>query len=161
MNRGQVDQVGSPEEIYERPASRFVADFIGETNFLDGTVRAIEPERAIVELDGGRSVAATPASSGTTSPGERVTVVIRPENLKLTHSRRPDGEPDGPGSLHGRVEEIVYRGSDTDILVRVGDQSVVRVRSPRGSAGSTGGSFEFGAEVVVDWDVGAARLLRS
>jgi spermidine/putrescine transport system ATP-binding protein len=160
MSRGRVVQVGSPQEIYERPDNRFVADFIGETNFLDGTLRAIGPDRAIVELDGGRTVAAMPAI-GTTAPGEQVTVAIRPENLRLTRSERLTDEAEPPGGLHGRIEEIVYRGSDTDILVRVGDQSLIRVRRPRGDAGSPGGPFEFGSEVAVDWDVGAARLLRS
>jgi ABC-type Fe3+/spermidine/putrescine transport system ATPase subunit len=87
--------------------------------------------------------------------------VIRPENLRVTHSIRANDATGQPGGLHGRVEEIVYRGSDTDILVRVSDQSVVRVRRPRNDAGSSAGSFEFGTEVAVDWEASSARLLRS
>jgi spermidine/putrescine transport system ATP-binding protein len=150
MNGGQVEQVGSPEEIYERPRTRFVADFIGETNFIDGVVNRVEADRAEIEI--GHGIAVTAQSSGELiSVGDRVTVAVRPENVHLTSE----------GGLRGRVEEVVYRGSDTDVLVRVSDGILIRARHPRAEAGAVPATFVAGTEVGVGWDIGAARVLRS
>jgi spermidine/putrescine transport system ATP-binding protein len=150
MNGGQVEQVGLPEEIYERPQSRFVADFIGETNFIEGLVRILEQDRVVVEVGDGKAVTAQlPADS--VLVGERVTVAVRPEKVRL------NGESD----LRGRVEEVIYRGSDTDVLVRVDDRTVIRARRPRDSPNAEPLSFAAGTEIGIGWDVGAARVLRS
>jgi spermidine/putrescine transport system ATP-binding protein len=154
MNGGRIAQLGCPEEIYERPQSRFVADFIGETNFLEGTVRGVDQNRVIVELDEGGAVAAPPGSEPAL-PGDRVTVAVRPEHIRMRIG------PEAAGGVRGRIEEIVYRGSDTVVVVRVGADSVIRARRPHGDAAVAAGSIPCGAEVVLDWDVGAARMLRS
>jgi spermidine/putrescine transport system ATP-binding protein len=150
MNGGRVEQVGSPEEIYERPQTRFVADFIGETNFIEGVISGVEPDHALVDIGHGNAVTAQlPAE--TVAAGERVTLAVRPENVRLGSE----------GGIRGRVEEVVYRGSDTDILVRIDDALMIRARQPREVAGSLPVSYAAGSQVGVGWEVGAARLLRS
>ncbi len=101
MRAGHVLQVGTPEEIYEHPSARFVADFIGETNLLDAT-----------RVGTARFRLASGVEVETAEPGpseETVTLVIRPERALLA--------PPGGSALSARVEQVVYIGSDTIYLV--------------------------------------------
>ena len=82
MHRGKVLQVGSPTEIYERPCCRFVADFIGDTNFLDGVVREQDGDLATVLVDGD-AAGRRPERTSRSSPGAQVTVAVRPEKIRL------------------------------------------------------------------------------
>src|SRR5678809_1203725 len=84
MNRGRIHQIGRPRDIYEHPSNQFVADFVGNTNFLDGTVvRQDAPDRAVVRTEIGEiSVRA----SRPLRPDERVAISIRPEDVELSES---------------------------------------------------------------------------
>ena len=107
LSKGRVLQVGTPSEIYETPVNRTVADFIGETNFLDGDTYS-----GGVRLSDGQLLATATSQSGS------VTLAIRPERVSLA----ADGE------LAGTVENIVYIGTDTLYLLKVAGQSGFRVR---------------------------------
>lgn len=118
MNAGKVLQVGTPTEIYERPNCRFVADFVGETNFIDGTIQAITGQYAEIESRlGGRVRGYMPRQI---ELGKAVTLSLRPEKARLTQT---------PGEITDResnlfpvtVERVAYIGSDTRILVRTRD----------------------------------------
>ena len=100
MNGGRLLQVGTPEEIYARPANRFVADFIGQTNLLDAMVM---DERSVTLANGIR----IPAPSEV-APGTRVAVSLRPEQAALS---RRGGAPSHHTSVDGRVEQITYLGN--------------------------------------------------
>jgi spermidine/putrescine transport system ATP-binding protein len=113
-------QVGLPEEIYERPADKFVADFIGETNFLDGIVSGQNGTIVKVELPGSGTVHVE--SGRTFTNGQQVTVAVRPEKLSLNNDIQ------GGNNLKGRVEEVIYIGTDTHYGVRFSDRHKVRVR---------------------------------
>ncbi|UCD97534.1 MAG: ABC transporter ATP-binding protein [Chloroflexota bacterium] len=120
MDHGVVLQVGEPVEIYERPNCRFVADFIGETNFLSGEVRAIESEQVTVYIpslnDELIGTQATPMQVG-----DKVAVSVRPEKIHLTEEKSPS-----INSFPGRVKDTAYIGSDTRLLVDVcGEELVV------------------------------------
>jgi len=121
MSQGQVLQLDAPLNIYEKPATRFVADFIGETNFLSASVEHIAGGRVVLRVGGERlSALADPALT----PGQNVTLTIRPEKLQLA---RPD-EPTGENALTGTVREVVYIGTDTRYVValpRAGDEALV------------------------------------
>jgi len=150
MNEGHVLQVDAPEAIYERPADRFVADFIGETNFLVGRVSEIRAGEATVLIDGVLAVRA-PATAGVVT-GQRVTVVVRPEKMSL-HATPPD-----PLALPGRVEEVVYIGTDTRYLMRLTEETIVVVREQ--NLGATAAvRFCEGEPVYVSWTPGCGRLL--
>jgi spermidine/putrescine transport system ATP-binding protein len=126
MNHGEVLQVGTPVQIYERPTYRFVANFIGETNFLEGRVMHLEGEnRCVVEIAGH-----VPISGSYYQPvavGDKVSVSIRPEKIRI-HESQPEPRPN---LFEVRVERVAYIGSDTQleltmpngILLRLYDQN--------------------------------------
>jgi spermidine/putrescine transport system ATP-binding protein len=118
MSLGRVLQMGPAVEIYERPTSRFVADFIGEANFLNAKVKSIKGDRAIVmvpvwdeELTG--------MVSGKVSVGDEVAVSIRPEKIRLT-----DQQGIKENSLEGVVVNSTYIGSDTHVYLEVRGQRI-------------------------------------
>jgi len=125
MSRGKILQVGSPRQIYDHPAERFIADFIGDTNFLAAEVVSAEGRRAVLRLSSGREVAAD-LPEGMTVNG-KVTAAIRPEHASLS----AEG-----GDLQGTVENIVYFGTDTHYHLRLADgvAFVVRHQNLRDSA---------------------------
>ncbi|PSK98593.1 spermidine/putrescine transport system ATP-binding protein [Murinocardiopsis flavida] len=109
LNNGVVEQLGTPAEVYERPATRFVAGFIGTSNLITGTVARRDGEHADVEVGAGGHVRVRTA----TAQGERVDLTVRPEKVRLGTA-----EP-GPElcRLRGTVEEVVYLGSATHYTV--------------------------------------------
>ena len=122
MHLGKVLQVGSPTEIYERPNCRFVADFIGDTNFLDGVVQERHQDLVTVLVDGCLPVVVDTEES--LNPGTEVTVAVRPEKIRLLpHPAR--GEHN---SFPCRVERVVYVGTDTRFRVRLSESVVLAAR---------------------------------
>ncbi len=120
MSKGLALQIGVPEEIYERPANKFVADFIGETNFLDGVVKGQNGSTVEIDLTGTGVVHIE--SSRKFANGQQVTVAVRPEKLTL------NSEVKGGNNLKGRVEEVIYIGTDTHYGVRFAGGHKTRVR---------------------------------
>ena len=156
MNAGRVLQVGTPLEIYERPSSRFVADFIGESNFLDGRVVELNGQRATVVVDDRVPVPAR-AQDGL-AIGEQVTVAIRPEKIRL----RSLGTEGADGCVRGRVEEVVYIGTDTYYLVRLTDRCTVRVRVQNSQNRlDSSETIGHGEEVLLSWLPETAMVLKT
>jgi iron(III) transport system ATP-binding protein len=118
MRSGKIEQVGRPREVYEMPASRFVADFIGTSNFIDGVVEA---------RDGGVYVVRTPdgelrvRSDAEFPVGANVVVAARPENVVLD-PHRTNGA--GPNRWQGRVEARAFLGEAVDHVVSVGSREI-------------------------------------
>jgi putative spermidine/putrescine transport system ATP-binding protein len=140
MNDGRIEQLGKPEDIYERPANAFVADFIGASNLIGGTITAdgrIESADGILPLPGDCAASA----------GQQATLVIRPEKLLLCDS--------ADAILSGRVEESIYAGAATRLLVRLPRGSLMTVRRDSGVAPVT-----IGEHVFIRWDPDEARLLQ-
>lgn len=142
MRGGRLLQVGSPEEIYEHPADRFVADFIGETSFLPGTVRGMGE----VELDDGTTV----RIDGELPDGDRALLAVRPERMQL---RRPGDVPSGVQAVDGEVIQRVYAGTSVSYEVRWGGGEV----QVRESTARNAERFAIGDRVAVTWEPGAAR----
>ena len=143
MSEGRLLQVGSPREIYERPASRFVADFIGRTNLIEASVESA----GTVRLPSGVRIEAETSMPA----GSAVAVSLRPERARL----QPRGTAAAEGSsLDGEVRDITYLGHAVVYKVAVGPMSV-EVRSE----GEVGQPFAVGAEVTVSWDRGAAAVV--
>ncbi len=158
MNAGKALQVGTPTEIYERPNSRFVADFIGETNFLPGTLVRCEGKRASVDCDGLPVVAET---DGALTPGARVTVAVRPEKIRL-HLDCPDRIPN---CFPVQIENVVYVGTDTRFEVRltpVGTSGAPTLRVRQQNLVSTSDpTAYFGRrrDVFITWSPESAQVL--
>jgi iron(III) transport system ATP-binding protein len=113
MRDGKIEQVGRPRDVYERPSSRFVADFIGTSNFLDGVVEAREGSRYRVKTDAGVLIVPSDADF---APGAAVVVAARPEHIELT----PGANGVGPNVWNGRVEVRSFLGEVVDHVVSVG-----------------------------------------
>ncbi|SSC71752.1 unnamed protein product [Ciceribacter sp. T2.26MG-112.2] len=148
MSNGEVRQVGSAHEIYERPADRFVADFIGESNFLAGDVVDLGESTATVRLTAGTVIEAS--LPGDMRPSGQVTIVVRPEHASLA-------EP-GAGSFDGVLADAIYFGTDTHfhILLNSGDSFIVREQNMRNSTVA----HEKGARVAVRLGPQAAQILK-
>ena len=120
MSKGVALQIGKPEEVYERPANKFVADFIGETNFIDGVVKGQNGTLVEIELMGTGVVCVE--STRTFTNGQSVSVAVRPEKLRM------NSEIEGGNNLKGRVEDVIYIGTDTHYGIRFPGNQKVRIR---------------------------------
>ena len=114
MNAGVIEQLGSPRQIYERPASRFVAGFIGTSNLIDGHVERVENGYALLSYSAQDRVV-VPAPANVRS-GDKVEVSIRPEKIDL-HRGVPPASATGGSVLSGVVTEVVYHGTSTNYTV--------------------------------------------
>jgi spermidine/putrescine transport system ATP-binding protein len=146
MNLGKVLQIGSPEEIYERPSTRFVADFIGETNFLDGKVEEINGQEIVVSLDQQATVRGH--CTVPVQKGQEVSVVIRPEKFSLGQN----------GMVKGRVEESIFIGTDMRYIIRLTDKTTVTVREQNLDPSRVHG-YHVGDEVGLNWNPAHASVL--
>jgi spermidine/putrescine ABC transporter ATP-binding subunit len=122
MNRGRLQQLGTPEEIYESPNSRFVAEFIGLSNFLDGRVDALRGERMTVAASG--LAIQTLALPGVTS-GEKVLLFLRPNEIELL----PAGAEADANVFPAKVEKVTYLGDTMDYRLTLGDGVDLRVQT--------------------------------
>jgi spermidine/putrescine transport system ATP-binding protein len=146
MDRGRVVQVGSPQSIYETPASRFVADFIGSSNVLPGRVIGVG-EVAVVELAGGERVR-IPETPGLL-PGRTASVVVRPDRMEVTD----DAAPEGWNALGGRIVKVSYLGTHLQIVVRIPGGAVITAHRRSLPAVHDARVPEVGALVRVTWPV--------
>jgi spermidine/putrescine transport system ATP-binding protein len=141
MNRGRVEQVDAPEQVYERPSTTFVAGFIGVSNLMPGTIAP-----GSIQLDSGVSVEA--ATDGFTA-GERCHAVVRPEKLQIT---RPDeARTDSWPSVDGQVESSVYLGTSTQLVVRLPDDVRMTVLVPNADEAERSRLPGGGAPVRLSW----------
>ncbi|MGB8814280.1 MAG: ABC transporter ATP-binding protein [Paracoccaceae bacterium] len=149
MSQGQVLQVGSPRQIYDRPDRRFVADFIGEANFMTGEVTFASVDLAKVRLGSGAEIVA--GFSEGLRPSGKVTVMLRPEHAEIVaHGVE--------AALKGALENVVYFGTDTHFHVRLTDGSNFIVRRQNNRAQASG--FAVGDLVGVAFKDAAAQVLR-
>ena len=118
MNKGRIEQIGKPAEIYETPRTSFVAAFIGDTNFLEGRVTGALGERfSRAEIPGLGPVIID--NDKPVRPGDRIHLSLRPEKLIVTREKPAAGEWDN--ILPGTVEDVIYFGSHTRYWVRSGE----------------------------------------
>jgi spermidine/putrescine transport system ATP-binding protein len=149
MSKGKILQVGSPRDIYDRPSERFVANFIGETNFIQGEVLAISGGEAQVKFAGGATIAAgLPADF---APSGGVTVVVRPEHADLVKAG-------AAADFRGKLDNVVYFGTDTHYHVTLegGTPFIIRRQNSRGG----GVGFAVGEPVGIKLEDHAAQVLR-
>ena len=141
MSAGKLQQVGTPRDIYTKPVNRFVASFIGESNFLSGTIVT-----GGVRLDSGHVITA----GGTATRSGKVTVAVRPEQIRLT----PGTEA---ADLTGTVESWVYFGTDTHCHITLQDGTEIIARLQSEATGDL--ALKHGQTVGLRFSAGAARVL--
>src|SRR5712691_5000288 len=113
MRDGSLEQIGTPDEVYQRPVSRFIASFLGAANFFEGRVDRVSGESARVSLPGELSLT-IPASRPL---GSTVTIALRPEAISVEPTTAADGEAT-PNSANAVVEQIVYHGFVSHLYLR-------------------------------------------
>jgi len=144
MSKGKIQQLGSPIDIYEQPVNRFVADFIGDTNFVEASVDGSAGEYVHCRVAGGLDFLANPTANA--APGAKVTLAIRPEKISL----RSGGEA-------GTIAQTVYVGTDTNYELSLADGSRLVVRVQNAVDGRA--QFVVGDKVGIEVPAGAARML--
>ena len=150
MNRGRVEQVADPESVYERPASAFVAGFIGVSNLMPATV---EPGDR-VKLDHGPSV---PARVNGFSPGERCKAIVRPEKLRVSD---PGSAPGGSPSVDGVIESSLYLGTSTQVEVSLEGDTRMTVLIPNADEAERQRLPGGGARVCLSWEPEHMHLVK-
>jgi spermidine/putrescine ABC transporter ATP-binding subunit len=151
MSNGVIEQIDEPRVIYDRPLTSFVADFIGDMNFLEGRVAEVTDGSFAVDAGAGVLVRAR----GDAAPGGHVRVGIRPERMITAPG-------DGDGAANSAAAEVVtkmYLGDQIQIVATLGNGANVVVREQRASADPALDTIHPGDRIAVSWDEGAALLL--
>jgi len=125
FNDGRIQQLAPPDLLYEEPENSFVAQFIGENNTLEGTVKEINNGLALVQLDGGELIDCKPVN--VSQPGERTRVSIRPERVEYNKERLQEGAH----TLKAEVLEFIYMGDifRTRLRVAGNDEFIIKTRN--------------------------------
>jgi putrescine transport system ATP-binding protein len=156
MNAGRLEQVGTPGEVYEFPANRFVADFVGSVNLFDATVSAIEGNAVTLDCpDTAGKLQVKAAPSQNTAVGETLCVAVRPEKITISRER-PEAE--ARTVLRGIVHDLGYFGNLSVYRVELPTGRMLQV-SGQNRARSARRTVEWDDEVFVSWDHDSAILL--
>lgn len=148
MNDGKILQIGEPRTIYEHPAERFVADFIGETNFLNAEI--LSKDEKMAEISFGNGARTTARLPDTVVPTSKVTVAIRPEYARLAAK--------DSALLNGTLTNTVYSGTDYQYHVELADGTRFVIRKQNTPGGSDASAV--GTEVGIAFDHGVAQVLK-
>jgi spermidine/putrescine transport system ATP-binding protein len=146
MSNGVIEQVDTPETVYARPSTTFVAGFIGVSNLMPGQVTQANAGRGTIRLDTGLEVET--AIDGLANR-ERCHAVVRPEKLEIQHANEP--ARDGLPSVEGVVESSVYLGTSTQIVVRIPGEVSMTVLVPNASEAERARLPGGGAGVRLSW----------
>ena len=148
FNDGKVQQLSSPDQLYESPVNSFVAKFIGENNTFAGEIMDISKDKCKVKLNGGGEIFANPIT--VKSKGEKTTVSLRPERALIN----PDAKMDN--SHKGKIEEVIYHGDHTRVRLNLLGNNEFILKVPNSSANL---DIKLGNEINIGWDSADARAL--
>ncbi|MGD9917414.1 MAG: ABC transporter ATP-binding protein [Paenirhodobacter sp.] len=151
MGKGRIVQIGTPRELYDRPANRYVADFVGRANILPATVETVSGESAQVRLASGLAVQV--AAPFATAPGAPVEVAVRPETLRLALA--PEA---GAAAIEAVVSHMTFLGEHIEYLLQHPDLGPLQVMVPRQAERALPGAG-VGSTLHVLWDPGAGLIL--
>lgn len=141
FNEGTVQQVGSPEEIYERPQTSFVAQFVGENNQIRGKVLSTDSDTCVVEIAGGTPIRARAINA---KKGGQTLLSVRPENILLG----VQGGPGAENSVNAVVQEITYLGDQVRVRALIAGEAEITVRLSDRTQWTQVGA---GGEVTLSW----------
>lgn len=156
MHTGRIAQIGTPHEIYETPANRFVADFLGAVNFFAGRIVAVEGRRHLIAAaEAGATLFVERAPP--LAVGGDIVVAVRPEKIAIAPAPSGDGADGPPNVLDGTIAAISYRGEASTYRVALQSGKLVRVTAPNQLRG--GGALGEGARVRLAWPASAGLVL--
>ncbi|MFN4282718.1 MAG: ABC transporter ATP-binding protein [Alphaproteobacteria bacterium] len=151
MDQGRVLQVGAPHEVYESPATRHVAEFLGAANLLDAAATGVADGYAALALDGlpgaFKAAAATPPAAGA-----RLAVAIRPEKIRLC-----DAATAADNKLQGKVKDVAYIGDVSTYNIQLANGRMIRVQTTNAKRGAAMPAE--GAELWLSWDAADAVVI--
>jgi len=150
MSNGEVQQIGGPTDIYEHPVNRFVADFIGDTNFLEGEIVAVNDDLVTCKI--GSESMFDAENSGNHNVGDHVTLFLRPEKISLSAIA-----PSGGTSRQGKVANIIYLGNQAAFTVDMGDGIELTAQARPREDGNL--PFLVGETIDVSYSARALRVL--
>ncbi|MBE9141201.1 ABC transporter ATP-binding protein [Nodosilinea sp. LEGE 07088] len=150
MNNGQIEQIGTPSDIYDRPRTPFVADFIGDTNLLSGQIDQVRPSHVQIVTDSGLRLLA----SANASPAHQTVVVsVRPENISLSSNL-----PSGPDNCYpGQISHLMYLGTHLHCVVTLASGDLLTVRQPN----RADWALSTDTPVYVHWAANDCRVLNA
>lgn len=123
MNQGRFEQVGTPQSLYHRPASAFVAGFVGDANRWRGTVTRADADIVQVDCEAGASLQAAAPATGALRPGDSVELFVRPEFIAVNAAPAPPA--DSGNALSGRIDSLLFNGANSRVLVRTAGNALV------------------------------------
>ena len=148
FNDGKVQQLSSPDKLYEEPVNSFVAEFIGENNRFSGEVTSISKDKCKVKLDDGSEILANPIA--VKSNGEKTIVSLRPERALINSEAKMEN------NFKGKIEEVIYHGDHTRVrLDLLGNKDFI-LKVPNSSANM---DIKLGNQIGVSWNSFDARAL--
>ena len=147
FNKGKIEQIGTPREIYDHPRTRFVAEFIGETNLLQGTIESVDGSQGLIRLQNGGQLSATLAD--VMPRGQQVFVSIRPERIELKETKT------GMNSFAANVIDSVYQGDHLRVQLDGNGNNVVA------RLGRKSREWPIGANVVAEFQSSDCWIIAS
>jgi putative spermidine/putrescine transport system ATP-binding protein len=150
MNDGRIEQCGPPTELYDEPANRFVADFIGESNFIDGKVTTHDGDTTCVVVPGLGEVRAQRKASAET--GADAALTVRPEKIVTTEEQTIPGM----NVMSGTVSEVIFVGEMRRYVVALpgGQELVLKAQNRSGVQ-----SYQRGDPITVAWSIDDCRVV--
>ena len=148
FNDGKVQQLSSPDELYEKPVNSFVAEFIGENNRFSGEVTEVSQEKCKVKLDSGTEIIANPIR--VKSKGEKTIVSLRPERAIINPEDKMDNKH------KGKIEEVIYHGDHTRVRLNILGNKDFILKVPNSSVRM---DIKVGNEINVGWNSQDSRAL--
>ena len=148
MNKGQILQVGGPNEIYDHPSQRFVAEFIGDTNFLSAQVVEADDQSSLLKLASGKTLKSGPTTSAVNS---HVNIAIRPEQAMLVDEL-------DEADFKGKVSHVLYSGTDSQFHINLDSDTefVAKIQN----SGNNRRDWQRGQSVGIRIQPGAVQILR-
>ena len=148
FNDGKVQQLSSPDKLYEEPVNSFVAEFIGENNRFAGQVTEISNNKCKVKLDSGSEILANPIA--VKSNGEKTMVSLRPERALINSKEKMEN------NFKGKIEEVIYHGDHTRVRLDLLGNKEFILKVPNSSANL---DIKLGNEINIGWNSQDARAL--
>ncbi len=159
MRDGHVVQSGSPRELYDQPVNLYVADFVGKTNFIAGSVAGVNGRSVIIQSEDGRTFIGSPsASAAKLSVGASASIAIRPEMVVLGAHDANAADMNTDVALNGRIKNRIFLGEHTEYLVDAEGLGDVLVLSPK-HVERTQGGFDPGDAIAIGWKNDTALVL--
>lgn len=120
MNNGQIEQIGTPEDVFKRPKNHFVANFLGKENFINGHLERLNGDAGSIKTDSGEVFDVYP--TGEFTEGQKVSIAVSPEEIEI--SRNGDG---GSNLIQGTIAEKLYYGDKTELVINSDGRQIVLV----------------------------------